>query len=175
MGTFVQSPHSTGNSQCEILSGLSEGHRSGNASWTSHLRYFSPVVPSQERDKSFLGWGCPVYGTAAFCLCHCSQVILLPHPSRLQRGVKLGCSMHSQAAQETSLTDHEWCFQNKSRDLSPLISIFILPHIAAHLLSSCEHPDVSSRLCCVRASAYCAFSSLADFGKNLPIRCCREV
>lgn len=74
--------------QCEILSGLSEGHWSGNAAWTSHLRYFSPVVPSQEREKSCLARTCPVYETAAFCLCHCSQVLLLAHPSRLQSGVK---------------------------------------------------------------------------------------
>ena len=61
---------------CEILAGLSEGHRSDDAAWAA-LRYFSPVVPSEERDKGCLGGACPTYRTAASHLCHCSQVLLL--------------------------------------------------------------------------------------------------
>lgn len=77
--------------------------------------------------------------------------------------------------EETSLTDCKWYFQNKVRDLSPLIAISILPQIATHLLILCEHSRASFRLWWVKASAFCASPSLAGFGKSLLNHCCREV
>lgn len=77
--------------------------------------------------------------------------------------------------EETSLTDCKRYFQNKVRDLSPLIAISILPQIATHLLILCEHSQASFRLCWVKASAFCASPSLAAFDKSLLNPCCREV
>lgn len=165
--TFVWSSRSIGHG-VKFWQACLAGHRSDDVAWAA-LRFFSPVMPSEERDKGCLGGTCPTYGTAAG-LCHCSPVLLLTCPSRLQRGIKLRAF-----AQETSFTDHEQYFPNKLRDLSPLITVSIPPQIALHLLSLCEHSWGSSRLCCVRTSAFCAFPCLADFGKSLPNPCRREV
>lgn len=104
---------------CAVLAGLSEGDRSDHAVWAA-LVYFSPVVPSEERGKGYLVNHALCKGLHRFA---CATAQVLMSPFKLWRDTKSRSCSHEWPGHPGSLMHCEWYFQNKLRDLSPLITL----------------------------------------------------